>query len=242
MHALSAILVADLMPRVARCRFVSEFFPHLRGMYSSEESEQDTSHHETPAAVAVKPKSTPAPCSAAEARELTPAEKLKRRMMLALARTRQRDVQTSDLKAAAIEEEQRKTSAVRERMREVEACQVCASHLEGHDLVTRIVQADLRYEQRHKRRSNERRSGSRSSSPEDRSSSENVDRDGSRHRQEPANEPFDAEAYLEATTLGAVGGSDRGRRHGYAPFVKVLFFMPILSHEFVLQQIAKSQP
>jgi hypothetical protein len=127
MHALSSIPAADLMPRVGRCHFISEFFPHLRGVYSSEQSEQDSPDRPAPASVplggAAKLKSSTAACSVAEVRELTPAEKLKRRMMLALAKTRQRDVQTSDVKAAAAAEEQRKTSAVRERMREVEASQ-----------------------------------------------------------------------------------------------------------------------
>jgi hypothetical protein len=68
----------------------------------------------------VKQKSAATPALAADARELTPAEKLKRRMMLALAKTRQRDMQSSNVKAAAVAEEQRKTSAVREHMREVE--------------------------------------------------------------------------------------------------------------------------
>lgn len=221
MHALCTIPAADLMSRVARCRFISEFFPHLRGMYSSEESEQDTADRRyttdppAPALVAVKPKSAPALCSVAEARELTPAEKLKRRMMLALARTRQRDMQTSNLKAAAVEEEQRKTTAVREQMREVEASQICISHLAFHHYVTHGTQADLRFEQRHKRRSNERRSRSRSSSPEVQGSSGYADRDGSRRRHEQVDEPFDAEAYLEATTFGFAGRSDRGSRHEY---------------------------
>jgi hypothetical protein len=105
-------------------------------MYSSEESEQDTTDLHAPASVAVKPKSAPAAFLAAEARELTPAEKLKRRMMLALAKTRQRDMQTSNLKAAAVEEEQRKTNAVRERMREVEASQVSASRFAYHHHLT----------------------------------------------------------------------------------------------------------
>jgi hypothetical protein len=82
------------------------------------------------------------------------------------------------------------------------------------------AQADLRLEQRHKRRSNDRRNSSRSSSPDDREksfrgSSRLADRDRSRGRYEQAQEPFDAEAYLEATTFGPAGGLARGEQHGY---------------------------
>lgn len=124
MHALPSIPAAEnLLPRVARCRFVSEFFPRLRGMYSSENSEQDSPDRPSAApapAVAAKQKSQIVAVSAAEVRDLTPAEKLKRRMMLALAKTRQRDVQSTHVKAAAVAEEERKAIAVRVQMREVE--------------------------------------------------------------------------------------------------------------------------
>lgn len=120
MHPLHTLPSADLLPRVPRCRFVSDFFPLLRGLYSSEHSDSDSPDRPAPSTVGVKQKSAATPALAADARELTPAEKLKRRMMLALAKTRQRDMQSSNVKAAAVAEEQRKTSAVREHMREVE--------------------------------------------------------------------------------------------------------------------------
>jgi hypothetical protein len=120
MHPLHTFPSAHLLSRVPRCRFVSDFFPLLRGLYSSSESERDSPDPPAASSVVVKQKSAAAPSSAAEAHDLTPAEKLKRRMMLALAKTRQRDMLMSNVKAAAVAEEQRKTSAVREHMREVE--------------------------------------------------------------------------------------------------------------------------
>ena len=129
MHSLSNIPADDLMPRVACCRFISEFFPLLRGMYSSESSEKGSPDRPCPATapVAAKLKSATTTVSAAEVRDLTPAEKLKRRMMLALAKTRQRDVQSTHVKAAAVAEEERKASAVRVQMREVEVRRICTS-------------------------------------------------------------------------------------------------------------------
>ena len=146
MHPLHTLPSAHLLPRVPRCRFVSDFFPLLRGMYahppalsvkkcnilsmySSDHSGSDSPDRPAPSSVAAKQKTSAAPTSAADARDLTPAEKLKRRMMLALAKTRLRDMQSTNVKAAAVAEEQRKTSAVREHMREVEV-----SHTSLHRL------------------------------------------------------------------------------------------------------------
>lgn len=242
-HALHSIPAAELLPRVSRCRFVSEFFPHLRGMYSSEDSEEDSPNCQIPAVVTVKQKSAVAPSSAAEARELTPAEKLKRRMMLALAKTRQRDLQTSNVKAVAVAEEQRKTCAVREQMREKEARHpfsfFTCSPYNFH------AQADIRVEQRHKRRSNERRDSSRSSSPDDRgrfaASAAHAERQHSAHTQDSSRsaddyvgsnlrellqKPFDAEAYLEATTFGVSGGLSHGNEYIVFPATSgILFFL-----------------
>jgi hypothetical protein len=188
----------------------------------------------------VKKKSTVVPCSAAEGRELTPAEKLKRRMMLALAKTRQRDLQTSNVKAVAVAEEQRKTSAVREQMREKEARHpfsffTCCPY-NFH------AQADIRVEQRHTRRSNERRGSSRSSSPDDRGqfaasaahaerqqsartqdSSRSADNYAGSSLRELVQKPFDAEAYLEATTFGVSGALSHGNE--YIVFPATLFLL-----------------
>lgn len=49
MHALHAAPAADPLPRVSRSHFISEFFPNLCGVYSSENSDKNSPHHEVAA-------------------------------------------------------------------------------------------------------------------------------------------------------------------------------------------------
>lgn len=119
-----------------------------------------------------------------------------------------------------------------------------------------IPQADLRVEQRHYRRSSERRPCSPSRSPEGRGhrgpatnsraeheqrrddggATRHSERDCRRRSDERVEEPFDAEAYLEATTFGF------GNRHGYPSFKPILSFLLLHVSSSFSQKIAQPQP